>query len=107
MDTQEFAEAKFIGVELIKQSPSKKVYISGDAAVVTGQFGDRLELPVELDNKKKTWTLTRDHVKALQECYGKDSRAWVGQTIGLRVVNVGGKESVLAFPEKVKEEKVE
>ena len=106
MDTTQYAEGQYIGAELLKGSPSKKVYISADAKVVEGKYGDKLELQVEMDGKSKIWGLNRDHVKALQEAYGKDSRGWVGQTVSLRVVTMGGKESVLAIPEKTKTEEV-
>jgi len=106
VDTTQYAEGQFLNPEMVKQSPSKKVYISGDAKVVAGKFGDKLELPIEMDGKQKTWGLARDHVKALQE-FGKDSKLWVGKNVNLRVINANGKESILAIPEVVKTEKVQ
>ena len=108
MDTTKYAEGQFINPELVKASPTKKIYVSGDAKEEENKFGNlSLVLPVELDGKAKTWTLRMDHVKALQEAYGKDSRQWVGQTIGLSVVKVNGKEQLIAIPQKAKEETVQ
>ena len=106
MDTMQFAEGQYVNAELLKTSPSKKVYIAGDAKIVEGKFGDRLELPVELDGKPKTWTLNRDQVKTLHQAYGKDSKLWVGKTVKLTPVNLGGKETLVCEPETVKTEEV-
>lgn len=100
MDTTRFAEGQFLNPELVKTSPTKKVYITGDAKEETNKFGNpQLTLPVEIDNKNKIWGLRMDHVKALQEAYGKESKAWIGQIISLRVVVVNGKEQLIAIPE--------
>ena len=98
MDTTQFAEGQWINAELIKKSPSKKMYISGDAKIVAGKFGDKLEVPVEIDDKPKTWTVTRDQVKALHTAYGKDSKLWVGKNVNMKVVDVNNKETVIVEP---------
>lgn len=103
MDTTQYAEGQYINPELVKKSPSKRVYISGDVKVVPGKFGDKLELPVELDGKPKTWGLNRNHVKALH-VFGRDSKQWVGKEVKLSVVNISGKEEVIAEPIQNKEE---
>ena len=105
MDTTQYAEGQFISPELVKNSKSKKVYIAGDAEIVQGKFGDKLEVDVELDGKKKRWGLNRDQVKALHE-FGKDSKLWVGKWVSLKVVNIGGKETVVAIPEQDSTEEV-
>ena len=97
MNTEAFGESAYITPELVKLSTTKKVYIAGDAKIVQGKFGDKLELPVEIDNKPKTWGLNRDHVKSLQQ-FGKDSKTWLGKWVELRVVNNGQKEIIVAIP---------
>ncbi len=97
MDTSNFGESAYITPELVKTSTTKRIYIAGDAKIVQGKFGDKLELPVEIDNKPKTWGLNRDHVKALQQ-FGKDSKQWLGKWVELRVVNNGQKEVIIAIP---------
>ena len=97
MDTTQYGESAYITPDLVKQSASKRVYIAGDAKIVMGKFGDKLELPVELDGKQKTWGLNREIVKNLQQ-FGKDSKAWVGKWVELRIINDNGKEKICAFP---------
>jgi len=103
MDTTQYAEGQFITPELVKQSPSKKVYIAADAKIVQGKFGDKLEVAVEMDGRPKTWGLNRSHVKALH-VFGKDSKTWVNHWVKLVVVNIGGKEQIVAEPELNKDE---
>ena len=97
MDTTQYGESVYIAPDLVKQSASRRVYIAGDARIIKGKWGDQLELPVELDGKPKTWGLTRDVVKTLQQ-FGKDSKQWVGKWVELRVINDAGKDKVMAFP---------
>jgi hypothetical protein len=103
MDTSQYGESAYITPELVKQSTAKKVYICGVAKIVQGKFGDKLELPVELDGKQKTWGLNRTVVQALQK-FGegkpnpKDDKHWVGKYVELRVINDGTKEIIVAIP---------
>lgn len=97
MDTTQYGESAYLTPELVKNSATKRLYIAGDVKIVPGKFGDKLELPVEIDNKAKTWGLSRDHVKSLQQ-FGKDSKAWLGKWVEVRVVNNGQKEVIVAIP---------
>ncbi len=97
MDSTQFGESAYINPQLVKESISKKLYISGDAKIVEGKYGDKMELPVELDNKDKTWGLSRDIVKSLQ-AFGKDTKTWVGKWVKLTAVKVGDKEQIIAEP---------
>ena len=103
MDTQEYGEGSYICVELLRASPTKRVYIRGDPNEVDGKFGPMLELPVELDGKIKKWSLKRAHVISLQT-FGagknspKDSRHWVGKYVDLSIVTDGTREIIIATP---------
>jgi len=112
MDTKAFGESAYITPDLVKQSATKKVYICGTAKIVQGKYGDKLELPVELDSIAKIWGLNRSIVKALHEFgQGKanptDDKHWVGKWVSLSVIRDGEKELVVATPEIVQVESVQ
>jgi len=104
MDTKAFGESAYITPDLVKQSTAKKVYICGIAKIVQGKFGEKLDLPVELDGISKIWGLNRTIVKALQQFgAGKinptDDKHWVGKWVNLSVVRDGEKDVIIATPE--------
>jgi hypothetical protein len=103
MDTSQYGESAYITPELVKFSASKKVYICGIAKVVQGKFGDKLELPVEIDGKQKTWGLNRTLVQALHQ-FGddkenpKDDKHWIGKWVQLSLKFENGKDVIVASP---------
>ena len=105
MDSTAFGESAYITPDLVKQSTTKKVYITGDAKIVQGKFGDKLELPVEMDMKPKTWGLNRDQVKNLQQ-FGKDTKLWIGKYVELRVITMNNKDTIVAIPQLIQTETI-
>ena len=111
MDTKAFGESAYITPDLVKQSTTKRVYICGTAKITQGKFGDKLELPVELDGIAKTWSLNRPQVKTLQQ-FGTgnanptDDKHWVGKWVSLSVVKEREKDVIVATPIMTPEETV-
>lgn len=108
MNTDEFAEGQYMNPEMVELSPTKKIVIQNEGTREINKFGNpSFTVSVLLDNKSKTWTLRQDHVKSFQSAYGKDSKLWVGQSATLRVVNLGGKKTIVVIPDVVKVETVQ
>ena len=108
MDTTKYGEGNYINSELVELSPTKKLCILGEGEEELNQYGNaQLKLPVEIDGKKKSWSLSMDNVKNLQQTYGKDSKLWIGQMVSLRVVTMNGKKKIIALPELIKHEVVQ
>lgn len=101
MDTTEFSEGAFISPDVVKNSPTKYLVITGEGTAEDTDWGKKLSLPVQIDQRSKTWRPTIDSVKNLQQVLGKDSKLWLGKPIRLMVITAKGKEVVLGVPEMI------
>lgn len=97
MDTTEFSEGQYITAEVVKNSPSKLCVVIDEAKPERTEFGERLQVKVQLDQKTKIWRLNKDTVKNLHQ-FGVDSKFWVGKQVKLMVVTVKGKDCVIGVP---------
>ena len=104
MDTREFAESSYVTAELIKTSPTKTATIIGDATRTEGEYKGKkfmkLEMPVEIDGKHKTYSPNRDGVKNIQAALGMESKNWIGKVLVFQVVILQGKETLLVSVKK-------
>jgi len=98
VDTTRFAEGQNLTVQLVKDSPSKRCVIIGEAQAEETDFGEKLTVQAEIDGKQKKWRMNRDTVKNLRQL-GVDSNTWGGAVVNLRIITVNGKESVVGVPE--------
>lgn len=97
MDTTEFAEGEYLTPELVRNSPTKLGVVLNEASGEDSNFGKKLVCLIELDKKKKKWTLNRDSIKNMQQL-GTDSRYWVGKAVKFQVFTLKGKESIVGTP---------
>lgn len=95
VDSTQASESDFITADIVKQSPTKKLLVLGEGKYEETDFGERLEIPVEIDGKKKRYRPNKDTVKNLQAKYGKDTKTWLGKVISVQVMSVAGKDSVI------------
>lgn len=95
MDVTQYGESDYITAEIVKQSKSKTCVVIGDATVEDTKFGDKMQILVEIDGKKKKYRPNKDTIKNLIETYGRDSKAWLGKEIRLQVISNLGKECVV------------
>lgn len=100
MDATQYGESDFITKEIVNASKTKKCLILGEAKVEQTDFGDKMELPVEIDGKKKRFRPNKDTVKNLIGAWTMETRAWLGKVVNLETKNVGGKEIVIGVAGK-------
>lgn len=98
VDATRAMESKYVNADLVRDSPTRKLVILGEGEFVEGDYGAKLELPVMIDGKDKTWSLNKDSAKNLNAEYGRDSKNWVGAIVKLQIAKVQGKDSVLGVP---------
>jgi len=98
MDVSKFAEGQYINAEIVKNSPTRKLVIVSEGEVVDTKYGEKLEIEVELDKKKKKWKPNVDSMKNMITAWGKDNKAWIGNVVKLKVLSIQGKETVIAEP---------
>jgi len=106
VDVTEAMEGQYLTVEEVKNSPTKTLVIVGAGEYANTEYGRRFTLDVNIDGKKKVWRPNRDSVKNLAGTYGRESSLWIGKQAKLTIVNISGKETVLAVPEDTTEERV-
>lgn len=102
MDVSEAMESDYINADFVRESPSKKCVILDEGKFSEGEWQGkkftRFELTVEIDGKKKIWKPNKDTVKNIASVHGKDSKAWVGQVVILRILKTNGKDVVTGLP---------
>jgi hypothetical protein len=98
VDASKACESAYIEADLIRASPSKVCVITGAGEYINGKFGEKLEIPVEIDGKQKVWSPNRDTANNLRSAYGSNTINWVGKAIRLELVNKAGKWVVLGLP---------
>ena len=98
VDTKQAMESKYVSVELVKESPTKKLVVIDGGRYEEDMNKDmRLTLNVNMDGGTKIWRPNRDTVINLQ-VYGADSQAWVGKTVDLEIISVNGQKRVIGKP---------
>jgi len=97
MDTTEFSEGKFITAELVKTSPTKVCVILDEAKPEETDFGEKLQVHVQIDQKNKIWRINRDSVKNMHKI-NTDSKFWIGKKVQLMTITMKGKETVIGLP---------
>jgi hypothetical protein len=100
MDATQYGESDFITTEIVNASKTKKIVVIGDAKVEETDWGSRMELPVEIDGKKKRYRPNKDTIKNCIRSYGVETKGWLGKTIALTVMTVAGKDSIIGSPQK-------
>lgn len=99
-------ESKYVNVDLIRESPSKKAIILGEGEYVEGDYGEKLELPIEIDGKQKTWSPNKDSVKNMNSEWGVETRNWISGIVKYSIIKTNGKDVVLGLPSGRREETV-
>lgn len=99
MDTKQYAEPDYITAQLVKESKTQRAIILGDATIkdieYAGKHYERLQVMVELDGRKKSYSPNKDTLKNIHSVLGTESRNWIGRTLRLRVLSINGKDSII------------
>ena len=97
MDTQEFAEDRYVSVMVIRNSPTKTCVVIDEALPEKTDYGHSLVCNVSIDAKIKKWRLNKDSVKNMQ-ALGANSSVWIGKKVSFTVVSVQGKDRIIGSP---------
>lgn len=97
VDITEALEGQYLGVETVRNSPSKKCVVVSTGEYAETEYGKKISILVEIDGKKKTWRLNRDTLKNMSHL-GLDTVAWIGAVVELRIVTMQGKDSIVGLP---------
>jgi hypothetical protein len=98
VDTNEYLEGQYITVDMVKNSPSRRLVVIGEPKGEETDFGKKLTANVKIDQKQKIWRLNKDSIKNMQEL-GRDSKTWNGAVVDLRIITTTGKECVVGIPQ--------
>ncbi len=102
VDTTKAMESDFLNVDMVRESPSKKCVILSEGEYVPAEYQgkkyEKFNIDIDLDGKHKIWSPTKDAVKNLSAEYGKDSKAWIGKAVALRITKNNGKDTINALP---------
>ena len=100
MNAKGFGESDFITAEIVNASKTKKIVIIGEAKTEQTDWGERLELPVEIEGRKKRYRPNKDTIKNLIRAFGEETKSWLGKTLDLSVMTIAGKDSIIGSPQK-------
>lgn len=99
------ALGNWLNVDMVKSSNVRKMVIIGEGLYKeltygnTSEYKEALVLPVEYDKNVLEWKPNQMSVRNLSRVWGKDTKAWVGKVVTLRVTTIRGKESIEAYSE--------
>lgn len=99
VDSRKALESEYVTVDAVKNSKTKKLVIVHSGAYESTDWGERLTLRVNIDNKIKLWRPNRDSIKNMQE-YGNMTEDWVNTVVDLSIVTMKGKEMVIGVPSR-------
>lgn len=101
MDVKDLLEGDYIGVQLIKDSPTKRgVILSGGIVESYSETsGKSLKVLVEIDGKQKFWRMNKTSLHNFAAVYGYESRAYVGKIVIFETARIQNKEAVIGRPE--------
>jgi len=100
MDATQFAESDYLTVEIVKNSKSKQAVVVGNATIEATEYGDKLQILVEIDEKQKKYKPNKDSVKNIIQAYGGETKGWLGKVLFFNIVTIMGKESIVAAGKK-------
>lgn len=99
MDIKGMLESEWLGTQYVKESPSKIAVILNPGMETLSKEGrKKLELLVEIDGKRKKYTLNVTSMKNLSAKFGTETYSWIGKKIGLVILSINGKDSIVANP---------
>lgn len=100
MDVTELLESEYLGLEFIKNSPSKVGIILSSGTQEAGKDGKgkNLQVLIEIDGKKKYWKINKGSLRLLVSKYGLNSEGFVAKQISFGSQIVNGKECILGTP---------
>lgn len=98
MDVTELLNSN-LTIDLVESAPVKKlVILSGGAMKQMPDGKSKLNLLVEFGGRQINWIPNRTTMRNIAEKYGKETTAWLGKAINLKIGIVNNKEAVIGEP---------
>ena len=86
----------------VKNSPTKQAVIMSEGEITTDpKYGTKLTIEVDIDGKRKKWSLNKPTMDNFYLKWGSDSLQWIGKTVTLSITKIAGNEMVLGMPLEV------
>lgn len=98
VDVTRATESKYLNADIVKESATKKLVILNGGEYVEGDYGERFQLEVEIDGKKKIWSPNKDTLLNLMAVFGRNSELWIGKIVKVQVMKLRGKDAVIGMP---------
>lgn len=96
--TDKALESEYLTVGFVEQSKSKKFVILGEGRYEETDYGLKLRIPVEIDEKHKIWTPNKDSIKNCRRVWGENTLSWLSKACSVQIVSINGKDSINAVP---------
>jgi len=99
VDGTQAMESRYLNADTVRESKTKKLVILNEGEYQESDYGLKLTLDVEIDGRTKLWRPNKDTCCNIGDKYGKETKKWIGKLVGLTVIKVMGKPSILGVPE--------
>lgn len=100
MDVSKYAESDYVTVQMVKDSPTKKLTILSPATEETYDGKTSIGFLVEIDGKRKQWKPSKNNLSNLISKYGTDDTAFISKVVSLSTAkNAQGKEVIVGMPQ--------
>jgi len=96
MEIKTLLEGEYVNIELVRNSPTKKLVILSEGEITTDpKYGTKLTVDVEIDGKQKKWSLNKPTMDCFNLAWGSDSLEWIGKKASLSLTKFNGNEMIL------------
>ena len=102
VDATQAMEGENLTADIVAKSPTKKLVILGEGKYqqqeYDGKTTQKLEIPVEIDGKRKLWRPNKDSASSIGLMYGTNTEKWVGKIVQLQLGVFKGKQIIQGYP---------
>lgn len=98
MDITNLIGGANVTIDVVKQSPSKKLVILSAGAMKQYEGKERISFLVEIDGTQKGYSPNRSSLKNMATAWGSDTIKWIGKAVSLTVGVINGKDAVIGMP---------
>jgi hypothetical protein len=95
MNASDYIGGNTVTVDVLKASKTKQLVILSEGSEKSIDNKKKLEFLVEMDGRRKNWTMNATTLKNLIDVYGEDTKTWVGKTIKLELTIINSREAII------------
>jgi len=85
MDMEQYISSDYITVDAVKSNKNKQMVILSAGSEKEYDGKKKVQFLVEHEGKQKKWVMNKQTIENLIKIYGKDSTAWIGKLIRLKI----------------------